>query len=130
MIMDTHGTRQKNGRFALHVMCRQLDWQIDCAAQMCSALMPLLFCVESLRLKFYGQAMPTEWRNGGIDGTTWHEFIRAFVGAKVLHLCAALSEEFSRALQVNDVGLDPDLLPGLQEIVIEHMRSPASTQSV
>jgi hypothetical protein len=125
MIMDTHSTQQQSGRSALHVMCRQLDWQIDCAAQICSALMPSLSGVENLRLKFYEQAMPTEWRNGEIDGTTWHELLRAFVGAKMLRLCAALSEELSRALQLNDVGSDPGLLPGLQEIVSELERSDA-----
>ena len=117
MIMDTHSTQQSR-RFALHVMCRQLDWQIDCASQICSALMPSLSGVENLRLTFYGQAIPTEWQNGEIDDTMWHEFHRAFVGVKKPRLCTALSEELSRALQVNDVGSDPGLLPSLQEIEI------------
>ncbi|KAH9033756.1 hypothetical protein EDB85DRAFT_1949693 [Lactarius pseudohatsudake] len=63
--------------------------------------------------------MPTEWRNGEIDGTTWHELLRSFTGVNKLRICAALSEEVSRALQVGEVGLDPGLLPGLQEIVTE-----------
>ncbi len=121
IITDHYNTRQHNGHFALRVTCRQLDWQIDCAAQICSALIPALFGVEELRLKFYEQMIPTEWQNGEIDGTTWHELLRAFIGVKKLRLCAALSQELSRALQVDDVGSDPGLLPGLREIVSEFM---------
>lgn len=33
-----------------------------------------------------------------------------------LHICGALSRELSRALWVDEVGLDPGFLPGLQEI--------------
>jgi hypothetical protein len=111
IIMGDHNGRQHNELFSIHVMCRQLDWQIDCAAQICNALMPALFGVEMLTLKFYEQMLPTEWQNGEIDGTTWHELLRAFFGVKALHLCAALLQELSRALQVDDVGSDPGLLP-------------------
>ena len=38
---------------------------------------------------------------------TWHDLLRAFIQVKELHLCAALSKELSRALQVDDVGSDP-----------------------
>ena len=119
IIMNHHNARQHNGHFNLHVICRQLDWQIDCAAQICGALVPALFGVEKLILNFYAQMMPTEWQNGEIDGVTWHELLRTFAGVNELHLCAALSEELSHALQVNDAGSDPGLLPGLHGIVCE-----------
>jgi len=93
-----------------------LDWQIDCAAQICSALMPALSGVRHLRLDFDGLMIPTEWDNGEIDGTTWHELLRSFMGVNRLHICVALSQELSRALQVDEVGLDLGLLPNLQEI--------------
>ncbi|KAH8988279.1 hypothetical protein EDB86DRAFT_2947114 [Lactarius hatsudake] len=63
--------------------------------------------------------MPAGWRNGEIDGTTWHELLRSFIGVNKFRICATLSKELSRALQVNEVGLDPGFLPCLQEIVIE-----------
>jgi len=121
IIMDHHSTRLygDDGRFVLRVMNKQLDWQIDCAAQICSALMPALSGVEKLTLDFYGLAMPTEWQNGEIDGTTWHELLRSFIVVKELHICGALLQELSRALQVDDVGSDPGLLPGLQELVCD-----------
>jgi hypothetical protein len=117
LIMDHRDTQEYNGRIFFHVMCRQMDWQIDCAAQICNALMHTLFGVEELRLIFYEETMPTEWQNGEIDGTTWHELLRVFAGVKELYICTALLQELSRALEVDDVGSDPGFLPGLREIV-------------
>ncbi|KAI9452685.1 hypothetical protein BJY52DRAFT_1225982 [Lactarius psammicola] len=119
ILLNHHVTRRygRNGHFILRVMCKNLDWQIDCAAQICSALIPALSSVEKLTLGFDQEAMPTKWQNGEIDGTTWHELLRSFVAVKELHVCGALSEELSRALDVGEVGSDPGLLPNLQDLV-------------
>ncbi|KAH8995981.1 hypothetical protein EDB92DRAFT_111668 [Lactarius akahatsu] len=101
IVLDHHVSRRygRNGHFILRVMCKNLDWQIDCAAQVCGALMPVLSGVEKLTLGFHKETMPTKWQNGEIDGTTWHELLRSFIGVKELHICGALSEELSRALE-------------------------------
>ncbi|KAH9011615.1 hypothetical protein EDB84DRAFT_1569635 [Lactarius hengduanensis] len=49
----------------------------------------------------------------------WHELLRSFIGVKELRICNSLSEELSRALQVDGIGLDLGLLPGLRELVSE-----------
>ena len=100
----------------LRVTCTQLDWQIDCAAQICDALIPMLSDVERFRLTYYYTKIPTEWQNGGIDATTWHELLRSFTGVKELYIESELSEELSRALQLGDVGSDPGFLPNLRSI--------------
>ncbi|KAH8978124.1 hypothetical protein EDB86DRAFT_981500 [Lactarius hatsudake] len=117
--LDHHVARRygRNGHFILRVMCKNLDWQIDCAAQVCSALMPVLSGAEKLTLDFHKETMPAKWQNGEIDGTTWHELLRSFIGVKELHVCGALSEELSRALEVGEIGSDPGLLPNLQDLV-------------
>jgi hypothetical protein len=58
--------RWYGGPFTLRVMCKELDWQIDCAAQTCSAHYPVYR--QKLRLDFDGPMMPTKWKNGEIDG--------------------------------------------------------------
>ena len=55
-------------------------------------------------------------RNGAIDSATWHDLLRSFIGVKQLRISNALLEELSRALQVDEVGLDPGFLPNLQSI--------------
>ena len=52
-----------------------------------------------------------------IDSARWHDLLRSFtIGVKTLRIDDALTEELARALQVNEVGLDPGLLPNLQSI--------------
>ncbi|KAN0134710.1 hypothetical protein V8E53_007495 [Lactarius tabidus] len=106
------------GPFSLRVKCRQLNWQIDCAAQICNAIIPALSGVERFELgcDFYVQ-IPTPLEDGAIDRTTWHELLRPFIGMKVLVIeDPGLLEELSRALQFNEVGSDPGFLPNLQYI--------------
>ena len=107
---DSHWSRP----FLLCVICEQLDWKIDCAAQICSALIPTLSGVEELTLSFSDSVTPAEWE---IDGTTWHELLRSFIGAKKLYIDSGLLTELSRALQVDEVGSEPGFLPNLEHIV-------------
>ena len=109
--------RQDPSTFNLRVICKQFDWQIDTVAQICESLMPVLSCVEELTLDFDGKEIPAEWQNGAVDGAAWHEVLRPFIGVKTLRVCRALALELSCALQTDDVGLDPGLLPGLQELI-------------
>jgi hypothetical protein len=52
-------------------------------------------------LTFHDSMLPIEWRNGEIDdSTTWHEFLRLFVGVKELRIKTGLLKELARALHV------------------------------
>ena len=110
------GRRPGWGPFKFHVKCNQLDWQIDCAAQICSTLIPALSCVELIRLACFHKKIPVEWQNSAVDGSTWHELLRSFMGVKELHIEKLLLEELSCALQADVVGSDPGFLPNLQSI--------------
>ena len=75
-----------------------MDWQIDCAAQICSALIPALSGVQKLKLDFDGPIIPTEWGNGEIDGTTWQRTSQVVHwGERSPYLRAALAGAFSCA---------------------------------
>ena len=101
--------------FYLIVKCKSLDWQIDCAAQICDALIPTLSGVEELSIVCDFKTMPTEMQNI-IDSETWHDLLRPFIGVKRLVIRSGLFDELSRALQVDEVGSDPSFLPNLQSI--------------
>ena len=101
--------------FDLRVRCRQLDWQIDCVAQICHGLVLTLSGVEELMLVIY-QEIPTELQNGAIDSATWHDLLRTFIGVKELYIDDRFLEELSRALQADEVGSDPGFLPNLRFI--------------
>ncbi|KAN0133875.1 hypothetical protein V8E53_008307 [Lactarius tabidus] len=104
----------------VRVMCKQLDWQIDCAAQIFHELIPALSSVEQFTFRFHPFQIPTELQNGAIESTTWHELLRPFIGVDQLHIYPGLTEELSRALQVDEVGSDPGFLPNLRSIGAAH----------
>ena len=113
-----HTSRWFDGApFFLGVMCKQLDWQIYCAAQICNALIPTPSGIEKFTLEgSYDFRIPTAFENGAIDGTTWHELLRLFTGVKELYIDNGLLWELSHALQVDEVGSDPGFLPNLRSI--------------
>ena len=112
--MVHHGSGR--GPFLLRVICKQLDWQIDCAAQICHTLIPALSCVEQLSLYHDFRRIPDELRNGAIDSATWHDLLRSFIGVQRLYIKGGLLDELSRALRVDEVGSDPGFLPNLRSI--------------
>ena len=100
----------------LRMICKPLDWQIDGMAQICHGLIPALSCVERLTLNHH-EEISSELRDGGIDSATWHDLLRSFIGMKELDIGGnGISEELSHALQVDEVGLDPEFLPNLRSI--------------
>lgn len=108
--------------FSLRIMCDPFARQIDCAAQICSALRPMLSGAEQLAL-VDGLWMPTDWQDSTSDvdsAAMWRKLLRPFVGAKRLHICRRLLRELVRVLESGDcdcdAGSDPGLLPGLQEL--------------
>ncbi|KAH9037016.1 hypothetical protein EDB84DRAFT_1481771 [Lactarius hengduanensis] len=113
---DRHQWADGPPSFSFRVLCREFDWQVDCAAQICNTLMPALSGVEGLTLEFDGQRNSTEWQDGAVDGATWRELLEPFIGARELRICHALVWDLSLALESVDAGLDPMLLPGLQEL--------------
>ena len=127
MIMD-HPRQRIDGpsSLVLCVTCKQFDWQVDSAAQICSALRTTLSGAEQLSLDFEGKRVPAAWEDDAVDGATWHELLRPFIGVKKLCICQTLAWELSCALQS---GFDPELLPSLDELVPEleeeHVRDNA-----
>ena len=108
--------------FSLHVICKPLDWQLDCIAQICHAFIPALSRVEYLSLSI-GVDIPSELWHGAIDSATWHDLLRSFIGVKKLQVGPRLLGELSRALQVGEVGSDPGFLPNLRSITAGRNRS-------
>jgi hypothetical protein len=107
----------ERGPFFLGVICEGLGERIDCAAQICHALIPALSGVERFALHCDHLYVPTELRSGAIDSTTWHKLLRSFIGLKELRMDYQFLEGLSRALQVDEVGSDPRFLPNLWRIV-------------
>ena len=106
------------GKLSLHVSCEPLDWLIDSAAQVCSALGKALLAVEDLTLDLDVDGMPSDWEKT-LDSRTWLELLLPFVGVKKLHIGTPLTREVSQALELGVGGLALQVLPELQELELQ-----------
>jgi hypothetical protein len=120
--LSRHGMKRSlfilNVPFTLRVMCKPLDWQIDCTAQICGTLMPAPSGLEKLNLTHSMISGKLDLQLYEVDYTTWHDLLRLFTGVKELCIDHILPEEISHALEMDEIGLDPGFLPDLQELDI------------
>jgi hypothetical protein len=98
--------------FHVNVNCEPVDWQIDSATQVCSALEKVLSTVEELTVDLYVDGMPSDWESA-LEDVPWHELLLPFIGVKKLHIGSSLSLELSQALKSDFIGF---VLPELQEL--------------
>ena len=113
-----HHEKPSIGKLSLRVNCKRLDWQIDSATQVCSALRTVLSAVEVLTLDLDVDGMPSDWENT-LDSMAWHELLLPFIGVKKLHIGSSLTLELSKALESVAGGLILELLPELQEYEVQ-----------
>jgi hypothetical protein len=110
--------RHSIGNLHLHIYCGPLDWQIDSATQVCSALGNVLSSVEELTLGLNDDGMPSDWENT-LDNIVWNELLLPFVGVKKLHIGYSLTLELSRALGSVAEEFFLEFLPELQELGVQ-----------
>ena len=94
---------------------------VGLANRLCShalALIPALSSVKQLTLYLDYRHTPIEYWNIATNSATWHDLLRSFIGVKMLYINhgGGLLKDLSRALQVDEVGLDPRFLPNLRSI--------------
>jgi hypothetical protein len=85
-------------KLSLQVNCEPLDWQIDAATLVCSALGTVVSNIEELGLDLEEGGMPSDWGKR-LDKTLWQELLWPFIGMKKLHIGESLTLELSIALE-------------------------------
>ena len=113
--------QQGAGKLIVRVNCKPLNWQIDSATQVCSALGKVLSAVEDFTLGLNVDGIPSGWENT-LDSMMWHELLLPFTGVKKLHIGSSLTLELSRALE----SVTLELLPELQELEVQRKIDPAT----
>ena len=112
--------QRDNEKLKIHINCERLDWQIDSATQVCSALGKVLSSVEELSLDLDSDEMPSSWEET-LDDMLWHELLLPFIGVKKLQIGSSLTFEISQALESVAGVLVPGFLPELQELDVQLM---------
>ena len=113
-------------KLSLRINCEPLDWQVDSAAQVCSALWKVLSSVEELTVDLDVHGMSSDWKNT-LDDMLWHDLLLPFTGVKKLLIGSSLTFELSQALHSVTGGLVLELLPELQELEIHLEMDQAKT---
>ena len=103
---------------SLRVNCKPFDWQINSAAQVCSALGEVLSAVEKLALDLDVDRMPTNWERRR-DSMIWHELLLPYLGVKKLYIGPSLTLELSQSLDSVAGELVLELLPELEELEVQ-----------
>ena len=116
--IDAGHYKQGAEKFSLHVDCEPLDWRIDSATRVCSALGKVLSAVEELTFDLDVDGMSSHWENT-LDSMLWHEPLLPFIGVKKLHIGPSLKLELSQALGSVSGELALELLPKLQELDVQ-----------
>ena len=100
----------------LHILCKQLDWQLSCMAQVCDQVSPFLSCVSSLWLN---TAKPLCGRDG-VDGEQWLDLLRSFKfsGAKSFWVANELTTDILCMLGPANEG-NAAMLPSLDQVHVE-----------
>ena len=105
-------------KLSLNVYCEPLDWQIDSATQVCTALGNIVSVIEELTVDLNVASIQSGWEDT-LDSMAWFELLLPFIGVKKLHIGFSLTFELPHALEKIAGGLVLELLPGLQEIEVQ-----------
>ena len=113
VVMYFHGANTY--AFFVCVDCRQLDWQVSSAVQICNALSQAFSAVEHLTLRHEVHSQSFEEHND-INRIEWRKLLGSFRNVKTLEVEDGLVEQVSRCLRLEDGELLLELLPELQEL--------------
>ena len=109
-----------------HVSCRPLDWQTPSTVQFYNSCFPSFPTLE--RLCIYGiRHSNVEW-DDNVESIQWFELLSTFPSVKDLELSANLAQLVAPALGGLTEEGATEVLPALQNILIEGLQSSESVQ--
>ena len=113
-------------RLRLGIYCRGIDWQVSCAAQICSQYSFFLPSVEQLDIDGY-YLRHSFWQDD-LDGTPWLELFRPFTGVRTLRISRYLKSSIVHTLQELTGERAIEVLPALNSLYLEHYQASEPEQ--
>jgi hypothetical protein len=100
----------------LRISSKQFDWQLSCMAQVLDQLSPFTFPVKNLGINTTSSS-----GQDSVGGEQWPQLIRAFGGARDLHVAGVHMTDVLYALRPADGShtTDIDVLPALRILRVE-----------
>ena len=108
----------------INVSCREPDWQLSSIEQVCNSSLHPLFMAEDLYIEH--QYSELVWKDGAIDNTLWLQLLLPFTAVKNLYLSKQFASGIAAALQELARGGITEVLPSLQNILVEGLEPSGS----
>jgi hypothetical protein len=99
------------------ILCQVSDWQLSSLAQICTSSLHLFSTMENLYIYEYLHSRPS-WKDD-IENTEWFDLLLPFTAVKNLYLSKQFSPRIARALQELTGGRTTEVLPALQNVLLE-----------
>ena len=113
-------------RFDLGVRCERPDWQLSSISQIFSEQLPLLSCVE--RLKLCNDPLKPWKTDPDTDSSLWLELFRLFTSVQSLYFSETLVPPVAVALQELSEEGTIGLLPSLKSVFLEGLQPAGPEQ--
>jgi hypothetical protein len=101
----------------VRISCQVSDWQLLSLAQICTLLLHLFLKIENLYI-YENLHSPPNWKND-IDNTEWLDLLLPFAAVKNLYLSKQFLPCIAPALQELTGGRTTEVLPALQNVILE-----------
>ena len=111
----------------VHILCRQLDWQLSSLEQVCTSCLPLLSILEDLYIYDDHPYDSPDWKDE-IENGLWLQLLHPFTAVKNLYLSEQIALRIGPALQELAEGRMTEVLPALQNIFLRGLEPSGPVQ--
>jgi hypothetical protein len=105
------------GELLINILCREPDWQVSSMEQVCNSSLHPLSMAEDLYIDCrYSKLV---WKKDAIENALWLQLFLSFTAVKNLYLSKEFAPDIAAALQELAGGRITEVLPSLQNILVE-----------
>ena len=110
----------------INISCREPDWQLSSIEQICNHSLHPPLTVEDLYINHeYSKLV---WKDDAIENTLWMQLLRPFTAVKNLYISKEFAPGIAAALQDLAGGRITEVLPSLQNILVEGLKPSGPVQ--
>ena len=102
------------------ILCQVLDWQLSSLSQICTLSLCPLLTMENLYI-YEDRRSPPDWKDD-IENTEWLNLLLPFTVVKNLYISKQFTPRIAPALQELTGGRITEVLPALQNVLLEGFR--------
>jgi hypothetical protein len=112
--------------FSVNILCQGLDWQLSSLEQVCTSCLPPLSMLEDL-YTYEDPDSQAGWKDD-IENGLWLQLLHSFAAVKNLYLSEEIARRIGPALQELAEGRTTEVLPALQNLLLDGLESSGPVQ--